>query len=170
MHITKGCSLRQLSVLFSILQLCCAAVVFGTYAYFVGVLLENTTGPSKDVLAVVSISGITLSYTIFAVLLTCFFRVTETLSFLAIGLDIVFCASFIAIAAMTREGARGCHGLVITPLGVGNTVNEDMTAYAAYQSNRLVKACRLNAVCFALSIVGASVKTSIVQSRNINKS
>lgn len=110
-------------------------------------------------------SGIAVVYTIAAVLLTCFLGGVKFFAFVAMVLDLVFCAAFIALAVLTRDGASSCSGTVTTPLGVGpadrNAQGYGQNGFGFGQGEnatyfpRLGFACRLNSACFAVAIIGA---------------
>ena len=103
-------------------------------------------------------------YLIFAVILTCCLGGISFFAFLALGLDVLLAAAFIAIAVLTRDGADSCKGMVQTPLGNGpasqdqgfghNGLGTDQGENVTY-SVHLGLACKLNTACFAVAIVGA---------------
>ena len=109
------------------------------------------------------ISGVAVVYTIMATILTCCLGGVSFFAFLALVLDVLFCAGMIAIAVMTRDGADSCKGIVKTPLGTGPASqdngfgNNGITSgsdHAVY-SVHLGLACRLNTAAFAVSIIAA---------------
>jgi hypothetical protein len=113
--------------------------------------------------AVEGISGVAVVYTIMATILTCCLGGVSFFAFLALVLDVLFCAGMIAIAVMTRDGADSCKGIVQTPLGNGPasqdngfgnngiTTGNDHAVYSVH----LGLACRLNTAAFAVSIIAA---------------
>lgn len=89
--------------------------------------------------AVEGMAGAAVIYTAFAVILTFFLGGITFFAFLALLLDFAFMGAFIAIAVLTRGGARSCSGRnVPSPLGSGNS-----------------KACRLETTVFAVAIIAA---------------
>lgn len=156
MGVFGGGFLRLTSTFFYAIEFCCAAIILGIYSYFLAVLSDRKEPIARKLKAVEGISGVAVIYTIFAVLLTCFLGGIKIFAFLAILLDVLFCAGFIALAVLTRDGAHSCTGLVNTPLGSGqaNAASEGFAGRATYQSSPGT-ACRLNTACFAVSIVGA---------------
>ena len=96
-------------------------------------------------------------YTICAVILTCCLGGVSFFAFLALVLDVLFAAGFIAIAVLTRDGADSCKGFVRTPIGNGNS-NQHNGLNAGddiVHSVKLHLACRLNTAAFAVAIIGA---------------
>ena len=71
--------------------------------------------------AVEGIAGAAVLYTAFAVILTCCLAGIRVFSFLALLLDLLFAGGMIAIAYMTRQGAKSCVGEVKTPIGSGSS-------------------------------------------------
>ncbi|ERF68284.1 hypothetical protein EPUS_02740 [Endocarpon pusillum Z07020] len=139
-----GALLRISQTLIRALQLCCAIVACGVFAYFLAILAQRDLPVATYVRAVTGMSGAAIIYTAFAVLLTLCFAGVAFLGYLAIFLDICFIGCFAAIAYFSRGGARGCSANVDTPLGNGPS---DSGA-----SPRLGTACRLNTAVFAVSI------------------
>jgi hypothetical protein len=156
-----GAALKAVQTLLYAIEFCCAAIILGIYSYFLSVLADRDVRIYEWVKAVEGISGAAVLYTIFAVLLTCFLGGKAFFAFLAIVLDILFCAAFVALAVLTRDGAHSCSGRVSTPLGngpssvkqgFGDTNNAGNTYTYAVS---LGTACRLNTACFAVAIAGA---------------
>lgn len=84
-------------------------------------------------------SGAAVIYTAFAVILTCFLGGITFFAFLALVLDVLFTACFVAIAILTRQGRRSCRSYNNpSPLGSGRPV-----------------ACELQRAAFAVSIIEA---------------
>jgi hypothetical protein len=111
-------------------------------------------------------SGIGVVYTIFAVILTCCLGGKTFFAFLAIVIDILLCGAFVAIAVLTRDGAKSCSGTISTPLGNGpansrgsfgqngfGTGTGENVTYAV----SLRTACLYNKACFAVAIIGAFI-------------
>jgi len=156
----SGAILKLLQTFLYAIEFGCAAIILAIYSYFLSVLADRNIGIPTWEKAVEGISGAAVLYLIFAVLLTCFLGGKTFFAFLAIVLDILFCGAFIAIAVLTRDGARSCSGNnVHTPLGNGQS-----SAKSGYGAGRnrnttfsvsLGTACRLNKAAFAVSIIGA---------------
>ncbi|KAF2460515.1 hypothetical protein BDY21DRAFT_335621 [Lineolata rhizophorae] len=153
-----GLFLKAVQTFLYAVEFCCAGIVLAIYSYFLSVLADRDIPIAAWKKAVEGMSGIAVVYTIFAVLLTCFLGGKTFFAFLAIVLDILFAAVFIAIAVLTRDGAGSCSGYVETPLGDGPedadgaryNVNDNETVTVAVD---LGLACRLNKAAFAVSII-----------------
>ena len=160
-----GAILRTLATLVRALQFCCAAIILGIFSYFLAVLAEHNLYIPRWEQAVEGMSGAAVLYTIFAILLTCFLGGKMFFAFLAIILDICFIGCFVAIAVLTRGGAKSCKGNVSTPIGTGNADTNKSGSAANYgigNNNgskpyipRLKTNCKLETACFAVAIVGA---------------
>jgi len=148
------------------IEFCCAGIILGIYSYFLSVLADRNIGIPTWEKAVEGISGAAVLYLIFAVLLTCFLGGKAFFALLAIVLDLAFCAGFVAIAVLTRDGAHSCSGGVKTPLGNGQSKskngfgangfgNDNNDKSNVTYSVSLGTACRLNTACFAVAILGA---------------
>lgn len=137
-----GALLRISQTVLRAIQLCCAIVACGIFAYFIAVLASRDQTSANYIRAVAGMSGAAIIYTAFAVLLTLCFAGVAFLGYIAIVLDICFAGCFAAIAYYSRGGARSCSGIVNTPIGVGSS-----------NSNSLGRACRLQTAVFAVSIV-----------------
>jgi len=159
-----GIALKSLQTILYVLLFCCSAIILGIYSYFLSVLADrNRTIPGWEK-AVEGMSGVGVVYTIFAVILTCCLGGITFFAFLAILLDVLLCAAFIAIAVMTRHGVGSCSGNVNTPLGSGasssrggygsNGFGTGSGENVTYASS-LGFACKLNKVCFAVAVIGA---------------
>ena len=108
-------------------------------------------------------SGASVLYLCFAVLLTIFLGGLAFFAFLAVILDICFIGCYIAIAWFNRGGAGSCSGNVNTVLGSGPS-NSNSPGYGAngfgfggnqnvtYAPN-LHRACRLETAVFAVAII-----------------
>lgn len=142
------------------LEFCCAGIILGIYSYFLSVLADRNAPIHEWVKAVEGISGAAVVYTIFAVLLTCCLGGKTFFAFLAIVLDVLFTAGFVALAVLTRDGAHSCRGRVQTPLGDGQS-NAKQGFGSNGQGNQITysvslgTACRFNTACFAVAIAGA---------------
>jgi len=155
-----GAALKLFQTILYAIEFCCAGIILGVYSYFLATLADRDLTIYTWAKAVEGMSGAAVLYTIFAVLLTCFLGGKSFFAFLAILIDLVFCAAFVAIAVLTRDGAHSCSGFVRTPLGNGqsnakqgfdDSNGEQQYTYAV----SLGTACRLNTVCFAVAIAGA---------------
>lgn len=155
-----GTALKALQTFLYAIEFCCAAIILGIYSYFLSALADRNAPIYTWAKAVEGISGAAVLYTIFAVVLTCCLGGKMFFAFLAILLDLLFCAGFVALAVLTRDGAHSCSGRVNTPLGSGPSHSKEgfgsngqgkQITYAA----SLGTACRLNTACFAVSLLGA---------------
>jgi hypothetical protein len=154
-----GTFLKLFQTVLYAIEFCCAAIILGIYSYFLSVLADRDIHISQTLQAVEGISGAAVLYTIFAVLLTCFLGGKAFFALLGIILDILFAGAFIALAVLTRDGAKSCSGRVTTPLGNGPSNakegfrgnNQNQITYAV----SLGTACRMNTACFAVAIAGA---------------
>jgi hypothetical protein len=158
-----GAFLRIVQTLLRAIQLCCAIVACGIFAYFLAILADHKFPIATYVRAVTGMSGAAIIYTAFAVLLTLCFAGVAFLSFIAVVLDILFAGCFAAIAYYTRGGAGSCSGNVNTPLGSGpsdsqaqgygsNGFGTGSGKNATYRPS-LRRACKLETAVFAVSIV-----------------
>ena len=162
--IFKGGALRLTQTALYTLAFLASGVILGIYSYFLAVLADRNTSIRTTYKAIEGISGAAVLYTIAAVLLTCCLGGVKVFAFLGILLDVCFIGGMVAIAVMTRHGAKACKGNVQTPLGNGNvntgtgfgnggfgTGGNENTTYAVKYGN----ACRLNQAVFAVSIIAA---------------
>lgn len=165
MGAAAGGLLRFVATFLYALEFCCAGIILGVYSYFLAVLKDHNLPIANKWRAVEGISGSAVLYLIFAVILTCFLGGKRFFAFIAIVLDVLFCAAFIALAVLLRKGADSCTGEVDTPLGKG-PANGGQSGFGANgfgtgqgegvtYKPRLGFACRLNTACFAVSLVGA---------------
>lgn len=90
--------------------------------------------------AVEGMSGASVIYTGFAVLLTFFLGGITIFAFLAVLLDICFCGCFVAIAVLVRAGAKSCGSVNDSPIGAGQHAS-----------------CQLQRAVFAVAIAAAYV-------------
>jgi len=156
-----GTFLKLFQTVLYALEFCCAAIILGIYSYFLSVLADRDITIGQTLQAVEGISGAAVLYTIFAVLLTCFLGGKTFFACLGVILDILFAGGFIAIAVLTRDGAKSCSGNVKTPIGNGASGSKDgFTGNGDNQytfSVSLGTACRLNTAVFAVAILGAAL-------------
>jgi len=161
-----GATLKLFQTFLYTLCFCCAAIILGFYSYFMAIQADRNVTIPKWQQSVEGISGVGVLYTIFAVVLTCCLGGITFFAFLAIVLDVLLCAGFIAIAVMTRHGTETCSGSnhVNTPLGSGpantkgsfgsngfGTGSGENVTYAV----SLHTACLYNKACFAVALIGA---------------
>jgi len=138
------------------LAFCCSAIILGLYSYFLATEKQHNVPIPQWQKAVEGMSGIGVVYTVFAIVLTCCLGGHPFFAFLAIVLDVLLCAAFVAIAVMTRHG-RSCSGdFVNTPLGNGAPGSHTGSNGAIYTPS-LHTSCRLNQVCFAVAVIGALI-------------
>ncbi|KAF2205211.1 hypothetical protein GQ43DRAFT_446179 [Delitschia confertaspora ATCC 74209] len=158
-----GTFLKLVETILYALEFCCASIILGVYSYFMSVLADRDVYIRKTWQAVEGISGLAVLYTILAVLLTCCLGGKSFFALLGIVLDLLFMGAFVAVAVLTREGARSCSGNVRTPLGngpsnskqgFGSSSNGNGPSQITY-SVSLGTACRLNSAVFAVAIAGA---------------
>jgi len=151
-----GTALKLVQTFLYTLAFCCGIIVLGLYSYFLATQSQhNVTIPAWQK-AVEGISGAGVLYTIFAVILTCFLGGKTFFAFLAVVLDLLFTAGFIAIAVMTRHGTSCSKSQVQTPLGDGPRASHTGRQNAIYTPS-LATACRLNTVSMAVAIIGAFI-------------
>jgi hypothetical protein len=152
-----GAILRVIQTLLRSIQLCCAIVACGVFAYYLAVLADHNIPIDTYVRAVTGMSGAAIIYTAFAVLLTLCFAGVAFLAYIAIFLDICFIGCFAAIAYFSRGGAGSCAGDVSTPIGSGpaDSAVEDSFGGGSSSTTRpsLRRACQLETAVFAVSIV-----------------
>lgn len=152
-----GAALRGATTLIRALQFLIAALVLGIFSYFLASesfeacpavkhfndlptdLSRHHTHIPTWMKAVEGMAGAAVIYTAFAVILTCFLGGITFFAFLALLFDFAFVGAFVAIAVLTRGGARSCRGKnVPSPLGTGKTT-----------------ACKLETTVFAVAIIAA---------------
>jgi len=158
-----GTALKLFQTFLYILCFCCAGIILGIYSYFLSVEADRNVSIPKWQKAVEGISGIGVVYTIFAVILTCCLGGKTFFAFLAVLLDVLLCAGFVAIAVLTRDGTTSCSGNnVKSPLGNGNSKSHGIPDDFGVGKGKNITyastigfACRLNKVCFAVAVIGA---------------
>src|SRR5262245_39292539 len=114
-----GAALKLFQTVLYAIEFCCAGLVLAIYSYFLSILADRDLPIYTWAKAVEGISGAAVLYTIFAVLLTCCLGGKMFFAFLGIIFDLLFCAGFVVLAVLTRDGAHSCTGGVKTPLGNG---------------------------------------------------
>ncbi|KAI5203236.1 hypothetical protein AUEXF2481DRAFT_38688 [Aureobasidium subglaciale EXF-2481] len=156
MGIFKGGALRLGQTALYFLTFCCAAIIIGIFSFFLAVLADHNLDIPTKWKAVEGISGVIALYTICTTLLTCCLAGITFLSAIGLLLDILCMGGMIAIAVLTRQGAKSCSNYVKTPLGNG-LASADV-AYTEGNHNyspNLGTACKLNKAVFAVAIAGA---------------
>ncbi|KAK4953293.1 hypothetical protein LTR10_009002 [Elasticomyces elasticus] len=154
MGLFKGGFLRIAQSLLYALLFCCSVIMLGIYSYFLATLANRDLKIPRQWQAVEGISGAAVLYLIMATLFTCCLGGIAIFAFLAIVLDVLFCGAMIAVAVLTRQGAKSCSGNVRTPIGYGPAtamgVNGDTFLGASLRA-----ACKMNSAVFAVSIIAA---------------
>jgi len=149
-------ALKLFQTFFYALAFCCSTIILGLYSYFLATQAQHNVAIPRWQKAVEGISGIGVVYTIFAVVLTCCLGGKIFFAFLAIILDLLLCAGFVAIAILTRSG-HSCSGdNVRTPLGDGARDSHTGRDGAIYTPS-LATSCHLNQVVFAVAVIGAFI-------------
>ena len=138
----SGAVLRVTQTGLRVIQLLCGGVALAIFSYFLAVLSNHKLPIDTRVRAVEGMSGASVLYLLFAVLLTLFLGGITFFAFIAVVLDICFIGCYAAIAWFTRSGAGSCTGNVNTVLGSG----------PSYAPN-LRQACRLETAVFAVAII-----------------
>lgn len=133
---------RSASTFLYALEFLISALILGIFSYFLAHLARDDANPPipQWEKAVEGISGAAVLYTIFAVLLTCFFGGITFFALIAVILDVCFCGGMIAIAILARGGRHSCGSVNNSPIGPGHHVS-----------------CQLERATFIVAIVGAYV-------------
>jgi hypothetical protein len=158
-----GAVLRITQTALRVIQLLCGIVALGIFSYFLAVLSDHKLPIHTWVRAVEGMSGASVLYLLFAVLLTLFLGGITFFAFLAVVLDICFIGCYVAIAWFNRDGAGSCEGNVNTVLGSGpsdsNSPGYGQNGFGfggkqnvTYAPN-LHRACRLETAVFAVAII-----------------
>ncbi|CAD0084980.1 unnamed protein product [Aureobasidium vineae] len=156
MGIFKGGALRLLQTALYFLCFCCAAIIIGIFSFFLAVLADHNLDIPTKWKAVEGLSGVITLYTICTVLLTCCLAGITFLSALGLLFDILCMGGMIAIAVLTRQGAKSCKNNVVTPIGNGPANNAIPFTQGRHNfSPNLGTACKLNKAVFAVAIAGA---------------
>jgi hypothetical protein len=173
----SGAVLRITQTVLRIIQLLCATVALAIFSYFLAVLSNHHLPIHTWVRAVEGMSGASVLYLLFAVLLTLFLGGIAFFAFIAVVLDICFIGCYIAIAWFNRSGANSCQGNVNTVLGSGpsNSAAPGGNQTATYAPN-LRNACRLETAVFAVAIINiflflitATLQVQLVRHHNKEK-
>ena len=158
-----GAFLRISQTLLRILQLLCGIVALAIYSYFLAVLADHHLPIRNWVRAVEGMSGASVLYLLFAVILTICLGGITFFALIAVILDVCFIGCYVAIAWYNRGGAGHCSGNVNTVLGNGPANSAD-PGYGAngfgFGSNENVtyapnlrQACKLETAVFAVAII-----------------
>src|ERR1700722_10252457 len=159
----SGAVLRITQTTLRVIQLLCGAVALAIFSYFLAVLSDHKLPIDTWVRAVEGMSGASVLYVLFAVLLTLFLGGITFFAFIAVVLDICFIGCYVAIAWFNRGGASSCTGNVNTILGSGPSNSKDpgygqngfglgSNQRVTYEPN-LRQACRLETAVFAVAII-----------------
>ncbi|KAL8719560.1 MAG: hypothetical protein Q9225_003434 [Loekoesia sp. 1 TL-2023] len=103
-----GVALRGVTTFLRSVEFLGSALVLGITSYWLGVLTHRNDSLPTWMKAVEGMAGGAVIYTGFAVILTCFLGGFTFFAFLAVLLDVLFVGAFVAIAILTRGGARSC--------------------------------------------------------------
>lgn len=144
-------ALKSGSTFIRLLQLLGSALILGIFSYYLAVLDRNNLPIPTWERAVEGLAGAATLYSLFTVGLTFFLGGITVLAFLAIFLDLCFVGAMIAIAVLTRGGARSCSGTVNTPIGSG--LASESAVETAARSTRLDRACKLEKTAFITAII-----------------
>lgn len=144
-----GALLRGNTTLIRFLQLLSSAVALGIFSYFLAVLSRHHLPIAPWSRAIEGMSGAAVLYSVFGVILTCFFGGISVFAFLAIFLDLCFVGCFIAIAVHLKNGAYSCRGPVSTPLGAGQASGRTAAGTS------LSTACKLQKAVFGVAVAAA---------------
>jgi len=149
----SGLALKFLQWFIRGVQLLCAAVVLGIYAYFLATLHNHSLNIATSVRAVAGISGAAILYTLIGLLLLCCVAGLPFTSFIAVVLDVCFIGCFIYVAVVNKHGAGSCTGYIDTPFGQGQSGSQvsgsdGFTALPSFHT-----ACRLQTACLAVAII-----------------
>ncbi|KAL8668725.1 MAG: hypothetical protein Q9168_006652 [Polycauliona sp. 1 TL-2023] len=142
-----GVALKGVTTFLRILELLGSILILGITSYWLAILSRrHSTIPTWEK-AVEGIAGGAVLYTAFAVLLTCFLGGKTFFAFLAVLLDFLFVAGFVAIAILTRGGTDSCSGSnPPSPIGSGERTS------CRLQTAVLAVAIAM-AICFLISLV-----------------
>lgn len=159
-----GNVIRVVNFALRLAQLCASVIILGIFSYFLAVLADHELPADAWLKAVAGISGGATFYSLLASVLTLGIGSVRFVSGLAMILDSVFIAGFVAIAIMSRHGTESCTGIVNTPLGNGEA-QDPATGYGPGGFGTgdgknltfmptLRSACTLQKCVFAVSMIG----------------
>jgi hypothetical protein len=158
-----GAALRITQAALRVIQLLCGVVALAIFSYFLAVLSDHKLPIHTWIRAVEGMSGASVLYLLFAILLTIFLGGKILIGFILVVLDLCFVGCYAAVAYYTRGGAGSCQGNVDTVLGSGPS-DSSAPGYGAngfgfggnhnvtYAPN-LGRACKLETVVFAVAII-----------------
>lgn len=156
-----GVFLKVLSMILRALQFVAAIVILGIFSYFLVYLRDHHIEVLTWVRAVEGIAGIACVYTLVAFFLTCCLGSLAFFAFVAIVVDIVFAAAFIALTVLTDGGNTNCSALPPGSSGIYNDTNTvvDVDGDQAKRICALYKATFVLAICeIVLFIISAIVQ------------
>ena len=133
---------RTASTVLYFLEFLISILILGIFSYYLAVLSrrDGANIPQWQ-RAVEGLSGAAALYTLFAVIMTCFLGGITFFAFIAVLLDVLFCAAMVAIAIMTKAATKSCASTSDdSPIGTGHRTS-----------------CQLQKVAFAVAIIGAYV-------------
>lgn len=150
MALGKGFALKFLQWIIRAIQLGCAAVALGIFAYFLASLHNRDLYIDNHLRAVTGISGAAVLYTLLGLLLLCCLAGFAFTSFIAIILDIAFVGAFIYVAYQNRFGLSSCGSYADTQYVRGNSIADIQNASGlpSYQTT-----CRMQRAVFSVSII-----------------
>ena len=170
-----GAVLRITQTTLRIIQLLCGVVTLAIFSYFLVVLSDHKLPIDTWVRVVEGMSGASVLYLLFAVLLTLFLGGITFFAFIAVVLDICFIGCYAAIAWFNRGGAGSCTSNVNTVLGNGPSNSKDpgygqngfgfgSNQSVTYEPN-LRQACHLETAVFAVAILNIFlfITTAVLQ-------
>jgi hypothetical protein len=160
-----GAVLRLTQTALRVIQLLCGIVALAIFSYFLAVLSDHKLPIHTWVRAVEGMSGASVLYLLFAILLTIFLGGNIFICFIVVVLDICFVGCYAAVAYYNHGGAGSCQGNVDTVLGSGPS-DSSAPGYGAngfgfgfggnqsatYAPN-LRLACKLETAVFAVAII-----------------
>lgn len=129
---------RAASTTLRALEFAISALVLGIFSWYLAYLSKHHLHIPTWEKAVEGMAGGAVIYTSFAVILTCFLGGITFFAFLGLLLDILFCGAFVAIAILTKAGAKSCGSVNDSPIGLDHHVS-----------------CQLQRAVFAVAIAAA---------------
>jgi hypothetical protein len=151
-----GAVLRITQTALRVIQLLCGVAALAIFSYFLAVLSDHKLPIHTWVRAVEGMSGASVLYLLFAILLTIFLGGNILIGFILVVLDICFVGCYAAVAYYNRGGAGSCQGNVDTALGSGPSDSSGFgfggNQSVTYAPN-LRRACKLETAVFAVAII-----------------
>ncbi|EGX91425.1 hypothetical protein CCM_05583 [Cordyceps militaris CM01] len=152
---SRGTSLGLKTVqwLLRCVQLLCAVIVLGIYAYFLAALANHALPTPTNVKAVEGVAGVAAAYALLGLLLLCCLAGRTLASFAAMCLDFAFLCAYIFVAVANKGGAGSCTGDVTTVFGSGKAedtlkAGPGFTKIPSYRT-----ACKLQTACLSIAII-----------------